>query len=298
MLSSITDLLPIREVARQTGVNAVTLRAWERRYGLIQPHRTPKGHRLYTAANVEQIHTIVSWLERGVAVGQVRDLLGRPRLATQGDIAPWSKWNEQLLTGLLRFDSTSVDEVYNQAMASFSVPVVCELLLEPALVQLQRRWDGNFGDEVERVFAFTWLRCKLAGRLYQNNCLAAGAAVVLANLSQAHCEPGVWLLAIMLSHAGHRIELLEWSVPATELGLIASQRKIQALVLYSGQALQAVQLRRELPSLMQKTNCSVYFAGPAALIHHEELAKLAITTTAESPCAAFAWLDQSLRGTP
>lgn len=39
--------LPIREVSRITGVNAVTLRAWERRYGLIVPHRTAKGHRLF-----------------------------------------------------------------------------------------------------------------------------------------------------------------------------------------------------------------------------------------------------------
>ena len=46
--------LPIREVARQTGVNAVTLRAWERRYGLIVPQRTPKGHRLYSAEHVGQ----------------------------------------------------------------------------------------------------------------------------------------------------------------------------------------------------------------------------------------------------
>src|SRR3546814_4637558 len=40
--------LPIREVTRQTGVNAVTLRAWERRYGLIVPQRTAKGHRLFS----------------------------------------------------------------------------------------------------------------------------------------------------------------------------------------------------------------------------------------------------------
>ncbi|WP_339528002.1 MerR family DNA-binding transcriptional regulator, partial [Pseudomonas sp. EL_65y_Pfl2_R96] len=46
--------LPIREVARQTGVNAVTLRAWERRYGLIVPHRTPKGHRLFNADHVQR----------------------------------------------------------------------------------------------------------------------------------------------------------------------------------------------------------------------------------------------------
>ena len=40
------ELFPIREVARLTGVNPVTLRAWERRYGLIQPTRTESGHRL------------------------------------------------------------------------------------------------------------------------------------------------------------------------------------------------------------------------------------------------------------
>ncbi|MDX1336249.1 MAG: MerR family DNA-binding transcriptional regulator, partial [Gammaproteobacteria bacterium] len=39
------DLLkyPIRTVTDQTGVHPVTLRAWERRYGLIKPERTPKG---------------------------------------------------------------------------------------------------------------------------------------------------------------------------------------------------------------------------------------------------------------
>lgn len=69
-------LLPIREVARITGVNAVTLRAWERRYGLIVPLRTAKGHRLYDDTHIERIRDIVTWLNRGVAVSQIRTLLG------------------------------------------------------------------------------------------------------------------------------------------------------------------------------------------------------------------------------
>lgn len=48
------DLVPIREVARLTGVNPVTLRAWERRYGLIQPTRTESGHRLYALSDIER----------------------------------------------------------------------------------------------------------------------------------------------------------------------------------------------------------------------------------------------------
>ena len=75
--------LPIREVARQTGVNAVTLRAWERRYGLIVPQRTPKGHRLFSAEHVQRILTILTWLNRGVAVSQVKQLLDTPQAFTE-----------------------------------------------------------------------------------------------------------------------------------------------------------------------------------------------------------------------
>lgn len=48
------QLFPIREVSRLTGVNPVTLRAWERRYGLIQPARTESGHRLYSMTDIER----------------------------------------------------------------------------------------------------------------------------------------------------------------------------------------------------------------------------------------------------
>lgn len=42
------QLSPIGEVARQTGINPVALRVWERRYALIQPQRSAKDSRLYT----------------------------------------------------------------------------------------------------------------------------------------------------------------------------------------------------------------------------------------------------------
>ena len=59
------ELFPIREVSRLTGVNPVTLRAWERRYGLIQPTRTESGHRLYSMADVEAVRSI--WHGRSAA---------------------------------------------------------------------------------------------------------------------------------------------------------------------------------------------------------------------------------------
>ena len=70
--------LPIREVSRITGVNAVTLRAWERRYGLIVPHRTAKGHRLFSTEHIQRIQQILLWLNRGVSVSQIKPLLNAP----------------------------------------------------------------------------------------------------------------------------------------------------------------------------------------------------------------------------
>jgi DNA-binding transcriptional MerR regulator len=46
MPTATAEKLPMRTIASLTGVNPITLRAWERRYGLVQALRTPKGHRL------------------------------------------------------------------------------------------------------------------------------------------------------------------------------------------------------------------------------------------------------------
>jgi DNA-binding transcriptional MerR regulator len=91
------DLFPIREVSRLTGVNAVTLRAWERRYGLIQPTRTESGHRLYSQADIEQVRNILGWLERGVAVSKVGSILARGQAVAQAVVSPDSRaqWQAQ-----------------------------------------------------------------------------------------------------------------------------------------------------------------------------------------------------------
>src|SRR5690606_9199382 len=70
-------LLPIREISRLTGVNTVTLRAWARRYGLLKPQRTAKGHRLYTAEDVQRVKDIQASLGRGLAISKVREILAR-----------------------------------------------------------------------------------------------------------------------------------------------------------------------------------------------------------------------------
>ena len=73
--SSPPTQFPIRELSARTQVNTVTLRAWERRYGLLKPQRTAKGHRLYSEDDVATIERILALVARGVPMGKVKSLL-------------------------------------------------------------------------------------------------------------------------------------------------------------------------------------------------------------------------------
>src|SRR3546814_17574729 len=89
--------LPRREFARQTGVKAVTRRAWERRYGLIVPNRTPKGHRLFNAEHVQRILSILTWIDRGVAVSKIKPLLDSPLPPSEPLENDWQRQRHALL---------------------------------------------------------------------------------------------------------------------------------------------------------------------------------------------------------
>jgi DNA-binding transcriptional MerR regulator len=70
--------MPIGEVARRTGMSVPTLRAWERRYGLLVPVRTAGGHRRYREEDVRRVLAVLELVRQGWAVGAAaRQVAGR-----------------------------------------------------------------------------------------------------------------------------------------------------------------------------------------------------------------------------
>ena len=57
--------LRIGELSRRVGVTPEVLRAWERRYGVLQPHRSRSGQRLYTAADEERVRQMLGHMQGG-----------------------------------------------------------------------------------------------------------------------------------------------------------------------------------------------------------------------------------------
>lgn len=284
--------LPIREVARQTGVNAVTLRAWERRYGLIVPQRTPKGHRLFSADHVQRIHTILTWLNRGVPVSQVKSLLDT---ATPADTPVENEWHNRrqtLLQAISELAERRVDDAFNQAMALYPPRTLCEQLLLPLLNDLELRWQGQFGAQMERVFFHSWLRSKFGARIYHNNRQLNGPPLLLINQSELPLEPHLWLTAWLASSANCPVEVFDWPVPAGELALAVERLQPRGVLLYSNNALHLPALGK----LLAGVNGPKMIAGTCVHIHQ---AGLSVSATeipelllAENPLSAHQTLLQ------
>ena len=79
----------------------------------------------------------------------------------------------------------------------------------PLLNELEQRWQGQFGAQMERVFFLSWLRSKFGARIYHNNRQLHGAPLLLVNHSDLPLEPHLWLSAWLASSAHCQVKVFD-----------------------------------------------------------------------------------------
>ncbi len=92
--------MPIGEVARRTGVTVPTLRAWERRYGLLLPVRTAGGHRRYSDEDVQRVLAVLELTGQGWAVGAAARRVAGRRSAASPARPPVDELRDRLWSAL------------------------------------------------------------------------------------------------------------------------------------------------------------------------------------------------------
>ena len=273
-------MLPIREVSRLTGVNAVTLRAWERRYGLLKPHRTPKGHRLYSEEHVRQIRAITDWINRGVSVSKVRKLLEESVAAPEPDVGVsddgvWDIYQHRFIAALKALNEQRLDSVFNQAMAEYPADTVIRRLFEPMLDKLQSAWQGLYGDRLEERFLENFLRTRIGLKLYNANRQSQaddGCSVICLTLPGEVSEMELLLLSLSAASHGCKVHYLGASIPLVEIPLAAEKLQVSAVVLHGNSALDRTTLSRDLLRVGQTLTVPAIIAGQSARIHQSTLA--------------------------
>jgi len=240
-------VFPIGAVAEQTGVLAVTLRAWERRYGLLKPQRTPKGHRLYSARDIQHVRQILHLLDEGIPVGRVRDVLAqrrandttgeleaqtkRERLAQLNNDNPWPQYEELCRRCIHKLDARSLEQIINEAVSHYSLELVARKLFLPLCMNLHGQCSMLASTCAEYAFWYEFLCTKLGSFYLRNNSgHAQGARIILLGSSSPIVHLQMLLLAGVLGARGFNTSLLGNSCGPEHLPLVLERSHIDAVI--------------------------------------------------------------------
>ncbi|WP_420807136.1 MerR family transcriptional regulator [Bacillus coahuilensis] len=181
----------IKAMAQMLGIQPGTLRAWERRYQMVEPVRNDSGHRLYTEEQLEKLKWLVEKVNQGFTISQAVSLLDNQKFVDSSILeeAPRNKPQEisnELMNALLSFDETKAHELINQAFALYTMDKVLIDVLGSILVQIGNKWENGEITTAHEHFATSILRARISTIMHsfpQNSFLPKVVAV---------CGPNEW----------------------------------------------------------------------------------------------------------
>jgi len=212
-------LLRIGELSRRSGVSPELLRAWERRYGVLRPVRSPGGLRLYTLDDLERVQRMRQHLAEGLAAAEAASLSTSPASEAPEALAldPAASRRE-LAEALDRFDEAQAHAILDRVLASATLDTVLADVVLPYLRELGERWAAGEVTPGQEHFASSLVRGRLLG-------LARGWGHGLGPRALLACPPGerheLGLIAfgIALRTHGWRVTYLGADTPPETLAV-------------------------------------------------------------------------------
>ena len=225
-----TPVFTIKTVVQEIGIPPATLRAWERRYGVLSPGRSEGGYRLYSERDI----AILRWLKRqvdaGVSISRAAALLGIRHPGGEAETAPLSARTElpdgarspsalsdDLLNALMAFDEARAHALLGEAFAIYPVEQVAEEILTPSLVEMGERWHRGEATVVQEHFATATLRRRLSVMFHAYDQPAAGPLAITGSAPTEWHDVGILLVSLALRRNGWRVIYLGQNVPADQL---------------------------------------------------------------------------------
>ncbi len=205
----------IGELARRTGVSPELLRAWERRYGILSPARSPGGFRLYSTEDEGRIRAMRGLLEDGLSAAQAAQLaVARADSASVAQLP--ADGSHAFLTALLDFDDSAANAAFDRLLADFSLETVLRESVLPVLRELGERWERGETTVAQEHFASSLLRGRLLG-LARGWDKGAGPRVLLAAPSEEHHDLAMIVFGLALRQHGWRVTFLGTDTPVATL---------------------------------------------------------------------------------
>jgi MerR family transcriptional regulator, light-induced transcriptional regulator len=213
----------IKAVSQATGLSVETLRAWERRYGIVTPQRDDLGRRVYRPEDVLRLRRLREATDQGHPIGRLAPL-GDGQLAAllegSGNAPMQAACNafvERILEAAQRFRSAECEQSLTLAIAMLPPPQLTRDVLQPLLQEVGDRWHrGELTIAQERMVSSS-VRKHVSLLLGSYDRSAHRPAIVFATLPGERHELGLLMSAMICASQGYKVHYLGADLPADEI---------------------------------------------------------------------------------
>ncbi len=210
-------------IARLTGFSPVRLRAWERRFGLLEPGRGPGGQRNYTDDDLKVLERVRALLDEGRAIGEIaalgrRRLLGdareKARTPEAGQEAPLLETvRTELVEAALALDSGRIDRGLDAMAAASSPEMVVEQVIEPVAHEIGRLWEMGACSVAAEHLITSVFRQRVVKLIEAAEPRTPRPVVIAACLPGEDHELGILMISYFVSRVGVRVLYLGCNLP-------------------------------------------------------------------------------------
>ncbi len=299
---------PIQVVARRTGMTADRLRAWEKRYGVVEPGRSDGGRRLYSDEDIELLRLLHRAILGGrrisrvasLDVGELSDLVREDEEAESqrpierllhetGDAA--GIYLEACLAAVRDLDARELDAVLKRAVVNLSANIFIESVAAPLMKEMGDRWrEGELSPAHEHLGSQV-VRRILEGVIEATEPESTAPRVVVSTPAGQVHEFGALFAAATASALGWRVTYLGPDLPAEDIARVAVETGATAVALSlvyplaeNGVESELRDLKRQLPE-----DVTLIIGGGAAPSYRRVLREIEATGI-----ESFAALRQAL----
>lgn len=294
----------IKQAAHLTGVSEASLRAWERRYGVVTPMRNASGYRLYDQDSLALVLSMRRLIDDGWSPAAAADALrsgtapsasgasGRPDVPVQAPPPEAVTHMQRFLVAARELDTAAIEASLDGGFALGSFEHVVDSWLFPTLEALGEGWArGEIDVAGEHAASHAVLR-RLSAAFDAAGSRSRGLEVVVGLPSGSQHELGALAFATAIRRRGMNVLYLGANVPVSSWETAVRSHTAQAAVLSvvtpeDRRASVAVAER-----LLEQAPFPTLFSGgsSAAALH------AAVHTLAPSIGAAARELDQLMHG--
>lgn len=231
----------IADLERLTGIKAHTIRIWEKRYNLIEPHRTSTNIRYYDDDQARKLLKVSTLLAQGIKISKISELSEKEINSRIQELqhvvsedAVCTGFINELTASMLAFDESGFEKTFSSAVIRFGMYQAMLKVFYPFLHKTGLMWSMEEAMPVQEHFATAIIRRKLITAI---DGLPAPSkrskSFVLFLPNEEWHETGLLFSDYIIRSHGYKTIYLGQNVPANNLlDVIKNVKPTHLLTLY------------------------------------------------------------------